>query len=131
MPTQYTDTMEQLGRYASHTYKYGENIHLMVQTLEHTPILKPESLKEEKSDVTDKKIWENQVDKYVKRLNIYQSNLKNLYSVVWDQCFLSIQAKKGSQASYKAFNHQSDCIELLREIRESVYQLKSKAYLHD
>ena len=42
VPTQYIDTMERLGSYASDTFKY---INLMVQTLDDTSILKPESLK--------------------------------------------------------------------------------------
>lgn len=55
VPNQYTGTMNQLSKYTYHTYTYGEDVHLIVHSLEHTTILKPESLKEEKSNDTDKK----------------------------------------------------------------------------
>ena len=39
-PTQYTDSMEELGRYASHTYKYGEDIQDLVRNLKETVMTK-------------------------------------------------------------------------------------------
>ena len=36
--SKYTDTMEQLVRYATHSYKYGKDVQMLVQTLEETNI---------------------------------------------------------------------------------------------
>ena len=95
-PTQYTDTMEELGRYASHTYKYGEDIQDLVRNLKETVVVKPAKVEEDDKDPTNKRIWEKQVDEYVKRLNLYESNKKGLYSVIWDQCSPALQARMES-----------------------------------
>ena len=130
-PTQYTDTMEELGRYASHTYKYGEDIQDLVRNLRETVVVKPAKVEEDDKDPTNKRIWEKQVDEYVKRLNLYESNKKGLYSVIWDQCSPALQARMESLNDYNDIERRSDCLKLLQEIRSSVYQFETQAYIHE
>ena len=54
--SKYTDTMEQLGRYTTHTYKYGEDMQTLVPTLEEPNILKPDDFQKDKT-VTDERVW--------------------------------------------------------------------------
>ena len=54
-PSKYTDTMEQLGRYATRTYKYGKDIQMLVQTLEETNTPKPGDV-EKDSSATDERV---------------------------------------------------------------------------
>ena len=53
--SKYTDTMEQLGRYATRTYKYGKDIQMLVQTLEETNTPKPGDV-EKDSSATDERV---------------------------------------------------------------------------
>ena len=48
--------MEQLGRYTTHTYKYGEDMQTLVPTLEEPNILKPDDFQKDKT-VTDERVW--------------------------------------------------------------------------
>ena len=88
-PSKYTDAMEQLGRHTTHTYKYGEDIQMLVHTLEETNISKPDYLKKDKT-ATDERIWLKEIDGYVTRTSIYSSNKCKLYAVIWDQCSSSM-----------------------------------------
>ena len=82
-PSEYTDTMEQLGRYTTRTYKYREDIQMLVQTLEKNNISKPDDLKKDKT-ATDKRSWLKEIDVYVTRTSIYSSNKYKLYAVSSD-----------------------------------------------
>ena len=55
-PSQYSNTMEQLGRYASHTYTYGEDIQSLAQNMKDTKISKPEDINQKTGDATAKRI---------------------------------------------------------------------------
>ena len=123
--------MEELSRYASHTYKYGEDIQDLVRNLKETVVVKPANVEEDDKDPTNKRIWEKQVDEYVKRLNLYESNKKGLYSVIWDQCSPALQARMESLNDYNDIERRSDCLKLLQEIRSSVYQFETQAYIHE
>ena len=129
-PSKYTDTIEQLGRYATHTYKYGEGIQLLVQTLEETNISKPDDLEKDKT-ATDERIWLKEIDGYVTRTIIYSSNKCKLYAVIWDQCSPSMQARMESLDNYVELNQSKDCIRLLREIKASVFEFETQAYIYD
>ena len=56
-PIKYTDTMEQLRRYTSYTYKYGKDIQDLVRNLQSTHILKRDSIDEDDKDATIKRSW--------------------------------------------------------------------------
>ena len=50
--------MEELSRYASHTYKYGEDIQDRVRNLKETVIVRPAKVEGDDKDSTNKQIWE-------------------------------------------------------------------------
>ena len=123
--------MQQLGRYTSHTYTYGENIQSLLQNLEDTKISKPEDINQKTGDATTKRIWEKEIDEYVKRSGIYKSNTKKLYSVVWYQCFLVLQTRVESLLNYNMMHRDNDRILLLKEIRASIFEFENQAYIHN
>ena len=55
-PTQYTDTMEELGKYVSHTYKNGEDIQDIVRNLKETIVVRPAKAEKNDKDPTNKRI---------------------------------------------------------------------------
>ena len=130
-PSQYSNTMEQLGRYVSHTYTYGEDIQSLAQNLKDTKISKPEDINQKTGNATAKRIWEKEMDEYVKRSGIYKSNTKKLYSVVWGQCSPVLQARMEQLPSYNTMHQDNDSIMLLKEMRASVFDFDNQAYLHN
>ena len=64
-PSKYTDTIDQLGRHTTHTYKYGEDIKMLVQTLEETNISKLDDLHKDKT-ATDERIWLKEINRYIR-----------------------------------------------------------------
>ena len=118
-PSKYTDTIKQLDRYATHTYKYGEDIQMLVQTTEETNSSKLDNLEKDKT-ASDERVWLKEIDRYVTRTTIYSSNKRKLYAVIWDQCSSSMQAIMESLDNYVERNRSKDCLGLLREIKASV-----------
>ena len=123
--------MKQLRIFTSHTYTHGEDIQDLVWNLHHTIIRKPKSVDENDTNVTTKRIWEKQVDEYVKHLNRYESNKKNLYYVVWNQWSPTLQVRMESLPNFKSFDRESDFLQLLTENKSTVCQFESQVYLHE
>ena len=34
----------------------------------------------------EEKVWEKMIDKHVKRMSLFEQNVKTLYSLIWGQC---------------------------------------------
>ena len=83
--SKYTDTMKQLDRYATHTYKHGEDIRTLVQPLEETNVVKPDDLQKDKT-ATDERIWLKEIEGYVTKTSIYSLNKCKIYAVIWNHC---------------------------------------------
>ena len=130
-PTQYSETIEQLSRHASNTYKCGEDIQGLIRNLEPTIVFRPERLKVGDANSTNMHIWEKHVGIYVKTLNLNESNTKHVYSVVWNQWSPSLQAKMETLEDYKSLVSDIDFFNLLQEIRSSVHRFESLTYIHE
>ena len=126
-PTQYTDTMEELGKYVPHTYKNGEDIQDLVRNLKETIVVRPAKAEKNDKDPTNKRICEKQLEEYVKGLNLYDSNKKSIYSVIWNQYSPALQTRMDSLKDYNDIERRSDCLKL----RSSVYQFETQAYIHE
>ena len=85
--TQFHRTMEELQSYCTRIFKYGDDICYLVRHLEEF------KMEDEKPadpgtnpDRTTLRIWEKEVDKFVKRRSFYKQNKSALYMVIWSQC---------------------------------------------
>jgi hypothetical protein len=71
------------------------------------------------------RIWEKEVDEYVKRKMYLQENLKTLYSLVLGQCTDVILAKLEASDTYNEMSEEADSMKLLKEIRASTSKVRS------
>ena len=78
-----------------------------------------------KPDPTDLKIWEKEVDEYVKYRSLYKENRKKLYSTIWLQCSPAMQVNLKNLQSFDQFNEAQDCLQLLQGIKEISFQFES------
>jgi hypothetical protein len=74
------------------------------------------------------RIWEKEVDEYVKRKLYLQENLKTLYSLVLGQCTDVVLAKLEASKTYNVMSEEANSIPLLREIKALVYNFQSQKY---
>ena len=77
---------------------------------------------------TEVRIWQREVDNYVKRQGTLERNLENLYSLIWLQCEPAMQDKVKTVSNYKTIKENCNSIALLKAIREITFSFESQRY---
>jgi hypothetical protein len=72
---------------------------------------------DEKASKTEIRIWEKEVDMFVKRRETYHTNKCALYSVILNQCSQAKQNKIKSAEFFETMNNNSDSLAILKEIK--------------
>jgi Reverse transcriptase (RNA-dependent DNA polymerase) len=129
---QFAKTYEMLGQYAKkHLTRSGDLDPLLNDMGDiKTPTLKePEDIDPNASTVK-KKIWDEQVKKYVERLEKLEDNLKAIYAVIWGQCSENMQNKIKSIDDFEEKNKSCDCVWLLQSIRKVTYNFEDRRYVY-
>ena len=73
-------------------------------------------------------IYAKQMETYLKRVDEYLRNTTNVYTVILGQCTDVLVAKLEGEDTYDDINRRSDAIDLLKSIREVVFEYKSQRY---
>ena len=77
---------------------------------------------------TEERIWQREVDDYVKRVSTLERNLENLYSLIWLQCEPAMQDKIKTLTNYQTMKDDCDSLSLLKAIREVTFSFESQKY---
>jgi hypothetical protein len=101
----------------------------MIKSMKNVVITIPKDIATDPSK-TEIRIWEKQVDMFVKRREMYSANKCALYSVIWNQCSEAMQTKIKSAESFKATNTDSDSLAILKEIKGIAYKLESQKNIY-
>ena len=101
MAEQFAKTQKELAIYVGKEYKQGFEVKIGVETLT-TPTLATPGNPPTNATSTETRIWEKQVDLYVKKLDQLESDVHALYSLVWGQCTDAMHAKVESATGYAA-----------------------------
>ena len=126
---QFNRTIEEVSNYMSRKYDYGGDIARMlrdradVDLTQHKPVHPGSS-----ADKTDLRIWEKQVDEYVKRINAYANNKEALFAILWGQCSDSMQTRLKTIDDFKSINEERKCLSLLTEIQGITYKFETQRY---
>ena len=88
----YTKTTKEIAEYVGKNYKYGNDVRLAVESLTPPTLTEPSDPPQGASQ-TRERIWEKEVDEYVKRKGYLAENLKTLFSLIWGQCTDAMRAK--------------------------------------
>jgi hypothetical protein len=88
----FAKTMKEIAGYVGRTFRYGDDIRQLIEKMT-MPVLNMPSDPPTTASRTVTRIWEKEVDKYVKRKMYLQENLKTLYSLVLGQCTDVVLAK--------------------------------------
>lgn len=124
---QFTRTMEELDSYVGLHFKHdpGE-IKTMLKTMKDVVFTMPKDYNEKTATKTTIKVWEIEVDAYVKGKNTYKNNKVALYSVIWAQCSEAMQTKVKSDSNFTAIHEGSDSLALVKVIKGIAYKFETQ-----
>jgi hypothetical protein len=123
----FTKTTKEIAEYVGTSYKYGSDTRLAVYSLKATVLEKPDP-PEDADDEGDKRIWEKEIDEYVREKKCLKENLKTLYSLVWGQCSDVIRTRIEALDNHEEMSLKGDSIGLLQAIKGIVYNFQSEKY---
>lgn len=126
---QFAKSKKKLANYVGRTYKQGTDTKLAVEQLSIPTVLIPGDIDQTNASASEKRIWEKQIDQYVKRLDQLEENIRTLYSIVWGQCTDALIAKVEATTDYAAASLDNNGIELLKIIKSIAFNFQSQKYL--
>jgi hypothetical protein len=134
---QFTRTMEEIDAYVGLQIKnHPTCIKQMLRTMENTIISEPQDYEdvakktETPATKTSIRIWEKDIDMFVKRKETHLDNKCVLYSVVWGQCSKAMQAKVKTDKLYDDISEQIDGLALIKIIKGIAYKFESQKNLY-
>jgi hypothetical protein len=80
---------------------------------------------------TDKRIWEEEIDEYVRRKSKLTVNCEKLYSLILGQCAEHMVAKLESLDDFKEIERGLDVIKLMKAIKGVSYQFEGQKYQYE
>jgi hypothetical protein len=127
---QYSKTTKEIENYVGRTYKQGADVKAAIEQIDiGLPMITQPPDPLAAATPTQLRIWEKQIDNYVKRLDQRDTNIQTLYSLVWGQCTDAMQAKVKATANFNVISAANDGIELLKAIKQVAYNFQSQKYL--
>ena len=124
---QYTKTMHEICEYIGRNYKQGTDAKIALEMLAVPSFPEPaDPLKD--ATQTRCRIWEKEVDEYIKKGLLLTENLKTAYSLLYRQCSEAMRAKLESRPNHAAIKAPADAIGLLENIRTVMFQFQAQRY---
>jgi hypothetical protein len=100
-------------------FTYPQDVASICKTFAIIALVQPPNLTDEeyKTDMGKKKMWEETMKTFIKRINSQESNARAIYAIVWGQCSPMMQFKLESLDDYEARSDACDCAWILKEIQ--------------
>ena len=121
----YTKTTKEIAEYVGRTYKYGSDARRSIEKLTTVTIERPAD-PPDNAGRTDIRIWEKEVDEFVRRKSNLFENLKTIYSLVWGQCTEYMRQKLEATDDYEEMSDGFDSIMLLKTIKDIAYSFQGQ-----
>ncbi len=124
----FTRTTKEVAEYVGRTYKYSGNIRLVVKNMALPTLLAPVDPLEGASQ-TEERIWEKNVDEFVRQGNYLSENVKTLYSLIWGQCTDIMRQKLEALEDFDRMLAEGDGLAILLAIRDMLSNFQSQKYV--
>jgi hypothetical protein len=125
----FVKTTKEIAKYVGETFKKGSNARLAIKNRSLPALTIPKDPANDKSK-TLTRIWEKEVDEYVKRKTYLANNMQTVYSLVWGQCTNVMRQKlEALPTTYEQLTTDGDGLALLKAINNLVYNFQSQKYL--
>jgi Zinc knuckle len=130
----FTKTTKEIAEYIGRTLQSGEEIMTGIEDLV-TPVLPVPVDPDEDATKSEVRIWEKEIDEYVKSKRILRHNLIQAYMIVWGQCTDVMRTKLEAREGHSEIARKKDVVELLKNIKDIAFSFQSQRYeyhsLHD
>jgi Reverse transcriptase (RNA-dependent DNA polymerase) len=123
----YTKTTKLIAGHVASTFTYGDDAGTALESLEDVDIPMPEDVAEGASK-TMMRVWEKQVDEYVRRTTTYRENMKSAYNIIWGQCSEILRAKLEAKANHNNIRKSKNSIELLKNIKDVTHSFSGQKF---
>jgi hypothetical protein len=123
----YSKTNKVLAGYVGRTYKYSGDIRLVVEKLVMPDLEIPVDPPADAS-LTAIKIWDKEVDEYMKLRTALRENVKTLYSLVWGQCSDNMRQRVEASPNFATMSSTLNGLTLLISIKSVAFQFQSQNY---
>ena len=113
---QYTTTTREISHHVGRSYKNGADVKRSIDGLRPMVIpIPPDPVHPDPLNPSAVliRIWEREVDGYVRRKDTLDQNLRTLYSLIWGQCSPSMKAKLEARNTHKDIRDRMDAMSLL------------------
>jgi len=127
--TQFKRTCEELERYCTvHMKSYGDDMARIVRKME-TEVVKQPSDPGATATNLRQKIFDKEIDIYVKRLDAYHLNTRILYNVIWSQCSEPMRSKLKLSDSFDDIESNRNALALLKEVQRVSSNFSTQRYV--
>jgi hypothetical protein len=126
----YNTTIQEITAYAGRTYDYGGDVRWSIKNEKKCVPIKPADV-EATATATDKRLWEKEIDEYVRRKAKLTANCEKLYSLILGQCTEHMVSKLEYLDDFKEIERALDVITLMKAIKGIAYQFDGQTYEDD
>jgi hypothetical protein len=131
---QYAVTMKEIAEYIGSNYAYSADIHWSLGHEALFVVPKPKK-PSNNTDAIDTRIFEKEVDKYVKRKARHTENSRKLFSLILGQCTEYLRAKLKALPEYLGTKEDFNVFNPIKVIKGITYKFEESSYymeaLHD
>ena len=100
---------------------------MAIETLKKPELVEPTDPQEGASKAASK-IWEKEIDAYVKKKDYIDENMMTLYSLIWGQCMDIMRQKIEAHESFAGVSSTGDGLGLLKLVKSIAFQFQSQKY---
>ena len=109
-------------------YRYGNDIRTFIRSITVTTLNIPDP-PPAGADDTDRRIWEKEVDKYVKQRGFFRENMKSVSALILGQCTDLIRSKLSRNEKFDKIDEDSRPLDLLSFIKKAIsFNWQSKKF---
>jgi hypothetical protein len=123
----YVTTKQELEDYIGRTMDRGGDVKKTIENMKKKEFKKPDDPAADCGE-TDKEIWKKQVANYVIRLNMLETNLETVFTIIWGQCTPALQAKLEALSTFADIKDRYDAIDLLKAIKGITFKFEDQRY---
>ena len=129
MADQFAVTQKKLANHVGTVFPNGTDVKLAVEQLVIPTLLVPTEYDPANATMTEKRVWEKQIDQYVKKMDQLDENIRTLYSIIWGQCTEAMKAKLESMTEFQGASLYNNGVELLKIVKTVCFNFASQKYL--
>ena len=118
--------MEALQRYVNKNCKYAGDLDNLFKLEKPTITSSIDISATDVSDPIKLLKWTKTAKAYIRREQTLEDNTRNIYSIIWGQCSLSLQAKIKQEKDFVDKDNNKECAWLLKQIKNAIFKFDSK-----